>query len=68
MKGIISCFVCGENHHYKIAHQVLAFVCPFLNGAIHLPFYSAEDIEKHKKEAEPKGFRNIFKGKGAESG
>ena len=67
MKGIIQCPVCQELHHYKISHQVLAFSCGFLNGVIHLPFYSAEDIEKHKKESEPKGWKNPF-GKGADDG
>jgi len=54
MKGIIQCPICGHNHDYKINHQVLAFACSFLNGVIHLPFYSAKDIEEHKKETEPK--------------
>lgn len=57
----IKCPVCGELHKFKTDHGVLAFVCSFLNGAIHLPFYSAKDIEDHKKEAEPKSLKNIFK-------
>mgnify|MGYP001600451181 FL=1 len=60
MKGIISCFVCGENHDYKISHQVLAFACPFLGGIFHFNFYTKEDIEKHKKEAEPKRRKGGF--------
>jgi len=68
MKGIIQCPVCQELHHYKISHQVLAFACPFLNGVIHLPFYSAKDIEEHKKEAEPKGWKSVFKKKEADDG
>ena len=50
----IQCPICSELHKYKIDHQVLAFACGVLNGVIHLPFYSEQDIEKHKKEAEPK--------------
>ena len=50
----IQCPICSELHEYKIDHQVLAFACGFLNGVLHLPFYSEQDIEKHKKEAEPK--------------
>jgi len=60
MKGIIQCPICGLIHDYKISHQVLAFACPFLNGIIHLPFYSAKDIEEHKEEAEPKTWKNLF--------
>jgi len=63
MKGVIQCPVCGHNHDYKISHQVLAFACSFLNGVIHLPFYSAKEIEEHKKEAEPKGWKNLFERK-----
>ncbi len=51
MKGVIQCPVCGLVHDYKISHQVLAFACPFLNGVIHLNFYSAKEIEEHKKGA-----------------
>ena len=60
MKGIIQCPICGHNHDYKINHQVLAFACSFLNGVIHLPFYSTQDIAEHKKEAEPKTWKNLF--------
>lgn len=64
MKGFIRCLVCDELHPFKKAHGVIAFPCPFLDGVIHLPFHSVEDIEKHKKEAEPKGHTNFFRQKG----
>lgn len=67
MKGVIQCPVCQELHHYKIAHQVLAFPCDFLNGVIHLTFYSAQDIAEYKKEAEPRSLKNTFR-KGADDG
>ena len=60
LEHFIVCPICQELHHYKISHQVLAFACPFLNGVIHLNFYSAKDIEEHKKEAEPKTWKNLF--------
>ena len=67
MKGYISCFICGELHEYKKSDGVIAFACDFLGGIIHWDFYSKEDIEKHKKEAEPKtSWKNIFRKKGVE--
>ena len=62
----IQCPICSELHPYKIDHQVLAFACDYLNGVLHLPFYSEQDIQKHKKEAEPKRVKSIFFERSAE--
>lgn len=65
-KHFLQCPMCGELHHFKIDHNVLAFACDFLEGVVHWDFYSKEEIERHKKEAEPKGGNNIFRKKGGE--
>ena len=64
MKHFLDCFFCGELHEFKKSDGVIAFLCPFLNGVIHLDFHSKEDIERHKKEAEPKSWKNIFRKRG----
>ena len=67
MKHFLQCPFCHSLHHYKQSDGVIAFACGFLNGIVHWDFYSKEDIEKHKKEAEPKtSWKNIFRKKGVE--
>lgn len=60
MKHFLTCPFCDCLHEFK-KDIVIAFFCPFLDGVIHFEFFTKERIEEHKKEAEPKSWKNIFR-------